>query len=220
VFTGRHRNSTTQRGHIRRARTRAGARRVTRSLAATLVAGVVAGVMVITAHPAWGQTVAAATAVTTQALPAAGAYGYTLDPDSSADIKAAINETVSPMIFITRGIARSRLTKINPLPERMRVQLGADTVSVAFDDDPPVTAPLDGTVVSWLNPLSKETDHVHLAVAGDTLRQTFVADDGVRENALIFTSDGSRVVLRVTVTSHRLPKPLTYELLFRGAKQQ
>ena len=216
MFTGRHGDSIPQRGYIRRARTRGTASRVGRSFAAALVAAVA----VIPAHPAWGQTVAAASAAMTQALPAAGAYSYTLDPDSSADIKAAINEAVSPMIFITRGIARSRLTKINPLPHRMRVQLGADTVRVAFDEDPPVAAPLNGTVVSWLNPLANETDQVHVAVAGDTLRQTFVADDGVRENALIFTSDGSRVLLRVTVTSHRLPRPLTYELLFRGAKQQ
>jgi hypothetical protein len=54
-----------------------------------------------------------------------------------------------------------------------------------------------------------------VAVVGDTVRQTITAKDGERENALIFSSDGARLRLRVTVTSHRLPRPLVYELFFR-----
>lgn len=159
-------------------------------------------------------TAHAATHEATPGVPPVGAYSYTLVPDSSADIKAAINATVSSMNFITRPIARSRLNKVNPLPHRVRVRLTADTVSVAFDNGDPVITPLDGHVVPWNNALAKETDQAHVVVAGDTVRQTLVASDGDRENALIF-GDGGRLGLRVTVTSHRLPKPLVYELLFR-----
>jgi acyl dehydratase len=87
-------------------------------------------------------------------------------------------------------------------------------VSVAFDDGDPVMTPVDGHVVPWVNALAKETDQAHVVVAGDTVRQTLVASDGDRENALIFDDGSVRVRLRVTVTSHRLPKPLVYELLF------
>jgi hypothetical protein len=175
-------------------------------------------VMLIVGRPAGGQP-AGATADTTahgpaQGIPGAGSYTYTLVPDSSADIKAAINETVSSMNFITRPIARSRLNKINPLPHRVRLRLVPDTVSVAFDDGDPVMTPVDGHVVPWVNALAKETDQAHVVVAGDTVRQTLVASDGDRENALIFDDGSVRVRLRVTVTSHRLPKPLVYELLF------
>jgi hypothetical protein len=65
----------------------------------------------------------------------------------------------------------------------------------------------------------KETNQAHAAVAGDTVRQTIVAGDGQRENAFIFTDGGTRLHLVVTVTSHRLPRPLTYELLFRREDQ-
>ena len=174
----------------------------------------VLSLMAIGAQPAAGQT-ADSTRSDAQAIPAAGAYAYTLMPDSSSDIKAAINETVSPMNFLIRGIARGRLTKVNPLPHRVRVRLATDTVSVAFDDGDPVVTPADGAVVPWFNALAKETDQAHVLVAGDTLRQTIAAPDGDRENALTFADSGARLRIRVTVSSHRLPKPLMYDLLFR-----
>lgn len=148
-------------------------------------------------------------------VPPPGAYAYTLMPDSSSDIKAAINTTVSPMNFLIRGIARGRLTKVNPLPHKVRLRLTTDTVSVAFDDGDPVVTPADGAVVPWYNALAKETDHAHVVMAGDTVRQTISASDGDRENALTFADAGARLRIRVTVSSHRLPKPLVYDLLFQ-----
>ena len=145
-----------------------------------------------------------------------GAAVYVLVPDSSDNIRAAIDRTVAHMNFIVRPIARSRLSKINPTPKQVRVDLEPDTASVAFDAGNPVVTPLDGDTVPWRNPLTGETNRTHAAVAGDTLRQTIVAPDGERENALIFSSDGARLRLRVTVTSHRLPRPLVYELMFRA----
>ncbi len=95
------------------------------------------------------------------------------------------------------------------------MRLATDTVSVAFDDGDPVVTPAGGAVVPWFNALAKETDQAHAVVAGDTLRQTIAARDGDRENALTFADSGARLHIRVTVSSHRLPKPLMYDLLFR-----
>jgi len=174
----------------------------------------VSSLIALGTHAAAGQ-MAGSVPAEAGAVPPAGAYTYTLMPDSSSDIKAAINETVSPMNFLIRGIARGRLTKVNPLPHRVRVRLAVDTVSVAFDDGDPVVTPDDGTVVPWFNALAKETDHAHVVVAGDTLRQTISAPDGDRENALTFAASGARLQIRVTVSSHRLPKPLVYDLRFQ-----
>lgn len=147
--------------------------------------------------------------------PPKGSAEYALMPDSSESIKAAIDTTVRHMNFITRPIARSRLSKINPTPQRVRVDLETDTVSVAFDSGNAVVTPLNGQTVPWLNPLTGETNQAHATVSGDTVRQTIIAHDGERENALIFSEDGGRLRLHVTVTSHRLPRPLVYDLMFR-----
>jgi hypothetical protein len=174
----------------------------------------VVSLMTLGAQWAAGQT-ADRSHLEAQAIPPAGAYAYTLMPDSSSDIRAAINQTVSPMNFLIRGIARGRLTKVNPLPHRVRVRLATDSVSVAFDGGDPVVTPADGAVVPWFNALAKETDQAHVLVAGDTLRQTIAASDGDRENVLTFADSGARLHIRVTVSSHRLPKPLMYDLFFR-----
>lgn len=147
-------------------------------------------------------------------LPPNGPVTYALVADSSENIKAAIDTTIRHMNFIARPIARSRLSKINPTPQRLVVDLEADRVSVAFDNGNPVVTPRDGEVVPWLNPLTGETNQAHVVVSGDTVRQTIIAHDGERENALIFSEGGQRLLLHVTVTSHRLPRPLIYDLLF------
>lgn len=169
----------------------------------------------VMASSARGQDSVAATAGAAGAVLPEGTFTYALMPDSSGDVKAAINKTVDGMSFITRPIARGRLAKVNPIPHQVRIQLSKDTVSAAFDDGNPVITPVSGEVVPWSNSLTRETNKAHAAVSGDTVRQTIEAGDGQRENAFVFTDGGARLHLVVTVTSHRLPRPLTYELIFR-----
>jgi len=177
----------------------------------TRVLGTALGLMAITVGPAKAQAHAAALPVATSH----GTSGYTILPDSSDNIRTAIDRTVARMSFITRPIARSRLNKVNPMPHRVRFALGADSVSVAFDDGNPVITPLNGHTVPWSNPLTHETDQAHVLVSGDTIRQTIAAPDGERENALVFSGDSATLHLQVTVRSHRLPRPLVYLLVFR-----
>jgi putative oxidoreductase len=149
------------------------------------------------------------------ALPPEGNYTYVLAADSSDDIKAAVNRTVDPMSFITRPIARGRLNATNPTPQQVHVTVGGDTIGVAFDDGNPVVTPLDGSTVPWQSSLTHETYQVHATMQGDTVSQHIAAPDGVRQNSYLFVGRGQRLRLRVTVTSHRLPGPLVYDLLFR-----
>jgi hypothetical protein len=148
-------------------------------------------------------------------MPVAGSFSYTLLPDSSDNIDTAIDETVGPMSFIIRPIARGRLRRTNPTPQRVHIDVWQDSLGVAFDDGNPVITPLDGQPVPWVNSLTHETYQAHVVLIADTLRQTIAAPDGTRENAYLFVSGGERLHLRVTVTSHRLPKPLVYMLIFR-----
>lgn len=140
---------------------------------------------------------------------------YTLIADSSDDIKAAVNRTVEHMSFITRPIARGRLNKTNPLPQHVRISRTDDTIAVAFDAGNPVSTPLNGNTVPWTSSLTHEHYQAHAERTGDTTAQVIVAPDGQRRNAYVFTDNGTRLVLRVTISSHRLPQPLTYTLRFK-----
>lgn len=148
-------------------------------------------------------------------LPPIGTYRYVLAPDSSDDIREAVNRTVEPMGFIKRPIARGRLNTLNPTPQRVRVIVRANQLGVAFDGGDPIVTPLDGMPVPWNNALTHETYQARITMAGDTVAQVIAAPDGVRQNAYLFSDGGSRLRLAVTVTSQRLPGPLVYRLLFR-----
>jgi hypothetical protein len=181
------------------------------ALAGSVLGAIMGLVSTPTAH-AQGEDPPSATA-----LPPEGAYNYVLAPDSSDDIKAAVNKTVDPMSFITRPIARGRLNATNPTPQQVHVNVGGDTLGVAFDDGNPVVTPLDGSMVVWQSSLTHETYQVHATMQGDTVSQHIAAPDGIRQNAYRFLDHGDRLQVRVTVTSHRLPGPLVYDLLFRRA---
>src|ERR1700722_5752582 len=148
-------------------------------------------------------------------LPPSGSYTYILAADSSDDVRSAVNRTVQPMNFIIRPIARGRLNATNPTPQDVKVAIAGDTLSVGFDGGSPVVTPMDGATVPWQSSLTHETYQAHATVVGDTVSQHIAAPDGVRQNAYIFLDSGNRLRLRVTVTSHRLPGPLVYDLLFR-----
>jgi hypothetical protein len=154
-------------------------------------------------------------AITPATLPQPGTYTFSLVADSSEDIGKAINHTVQHMSFITRPVARGRLNRTNPKPSHVRVVISNDTLSVSFDDGNPVVTPMNGQEVPWHSSLTNEEYQAHTVQEGDTLSQVIVAPDGQRENAYVFAGDGTRLELRVTVTSHRLPEPLRYTLLFR-----
>jgi hypothetical protein len=172
----------------------------------------------------WTQAQTVAPAESLSALPASapsttrpttGSFAYSLVPDSSDDIHDAINRTVGPMNFIIRPIARGRLDRTNPTTQRVHLDFWRDSVGVSFDDGNAVVTPYNGATTPWQNSLTHETYEAHMMIEGDTICQYIAAPDGVRENAYLFADSAKRLYLHVTVTSHRLPKPLEYTLAFR-----
>jgi hypothetical protein len=140
-----------------------------------------------------------------------GDYQYVAE--GSDDINRAIEQAIASMNFITRPVARSRLRKTN-LPYRtLRISHTAAEVTTVPDSRDAVTSPADGSPIRW-----RREDGEMLTVTtrweGESLRQTFVADDGQRVNLYSLEPDGRTLLMRVTVTSPRLPKPLTYAVRY------
>jgi hypothetical protein len=158
---------------------------------------------------------AAAVAPLPPALAEASLHVYELVPDGSDNIRSAIDRSVAHMNFIVRPIARHRLTKANRLAEHLTFAVQPDTVAVTFDGMNPIITPRNGDSTSWIRGETGERYQVHIAPAGDTLRQVIATDDGQRENDFVFLDDGARVELHVTLTAERLPIPLRYMLLYR-----
>jgi hypothetical protein len=152
-------------------------------------------------------------AVAQAARPAPGSYVYTLIPDSSDDIKLAVNQTVEHMSFITRPVARGRLNKTNPTPKEVHVVVSADTLAVTFDAGNPVATPFNGDTVPYTSTLTNERYTARFDPVGDSASQTIASKDGVKRLTYAFPDSARRLRIHVTVTSPRLPGPLNYQLL-------
>ena len=154
-----------------------------------------------------------AVAWTTQAEVPGPEGTFTYDKRASDDVKAAVDRSAGEFNFLLRPFARSRLTKANPVPQKVRIATTATEVSTQLDAAPPVVAPRDGHTVTWTrDDGAKFALTAHLE--GGVLRQSFKGDDGQRTNVYRLRPDGA-LAMEVTLTSPRLDKPLTYTLVFR-----
>jgi hypothetical protein len=150
-------------------------------------------------------------------LDAVGSHVYVVARDESDDVRAAIERAIAHMNFLIRPIARHRLTRTNRVPGRLTFTVTADTLIVTFEHANPIVTPLDGTVVPWVSGVSEDLYHVGITSAGDTLHQLIQASDGSRADDFVFLDGGQRVALHVTLRADRLPRPLTYTLMFYRA---
>jgi hypothetical protein len=137
---------------------------------------------------------------------------FTLDRAASDDVKAAVERSAGEFNFLLRPFARSRLTKANPVPRKVRIAYTASEVSVQLDAAPPVVAPRDGHRVTWTRDDGARFE-LSARSEGGALRQSFEGDDGERTNVYRLRPDG-KLAMEVTLTSPRLDKPLTYTLVF------
>jgi len=129
------------------------------------------------------------------------------------DIAAAIDRTVADMNFITRPIARHKLTNLNPAYSKVMIAISDREVLVKFDERVPIHMPPDGKPAPWTR---EDGDKFMVAahVSKDQLVQTFKNDEGERTNVFKLSPDGRSLTLSATIRSPKLPKPLTYALSF------
>ena len=141
---------------------------------------------------------------------------FTYNASASDNINAAIDAAVRDMNFALRPIARGRLRKTNAPYQRLQISHTAQQVTVTTDGRRPIVSPANGTPVDWTRE-DGEKLKVSTEWENGTLEQTFKAEDGQRVNAYSVSPDGRTMTMRVTITSPRLKKPLTYKLVYNRA---
>lgn len=147
---------------------------------------------------------------------------WTLNRQQSDDINAKINTAVARMNVVVRQIARPRLRSTNTAYPQLVFSTDNGQYRVDMQGRPSVSSPANGTGVLW----HRETGRTCAQVRGDCVRvttvwndgrltQTFAAEDGQRVN--VYTVEGNTLTMNVTITSPRLPNPLTYKLVYNRA---
>lgn len=157
-------------------------------------------------------------------LPAAGAAQessmrgtFTLNRQASDNVRAAIDAAVQRMSFVTRPIARGRLVRTNPMYERVNIEFDQRNVTVTLDNRRPIASPANGTPIKWTREDGEVFD-LSTEWENGRLEQTFKAEDGQRLNVYSISPDGNTLTMNVTITSPRLPRPLTYKLVYNRAR--
>lgn len=135
---------------------------------------------------------------------------------SAPDVQAAIARTIAPMNFLTRPFARSRLTGTNVIYRQLAVSRTAQEITIQYEDRPEMRMPADGTPVAWTRN-DGEKMAMRARMDGEDLEQTFKAADGQRTNRFHVDPATGHLVMGVTVSSGRLPGPLTYQAEYQPA---
>jgi len=151
------------------------------------------------------------------ALPAAAQNAalmgtFTYNQAASDNVNTAIDAAVRPMNALLRPIARGRLRSTNQPYRRIVIASQGTQTSVTTDSRAAILTPSNGNSIRWRRE-DGETLNVSTSWQGDKLVQTFRADDGTRVNSYQMNPDGT-MTMTVTITSGRLPRPLTYRLAF------
>jgi hypothetical protein len=156
---------------------------------------------------------AAALPASAQQASLKGTWRY--DAQASDNVATAINTAVQRMNFVTRPIARGRLTRTNQPYQRVTVDFTSSQVTVSTDNRSPIVSPSNGTPIKWTRE-DKEVLDVSTEWENGVLEQTFKAEDGQRVNRYSVGADG-KMTMEVTITSPRLPRPLVYKLIYNRA---
>lgn len=141
-----------------------------------------------------------------------GTFQFAGGQAEKTGVDKAIDRSVAPLFFAIRGIARGKLEDRTRVAARMGFRIEGSNVRCSVPGAPDAVSPLDGTAVDYT--VLGETVKLSQRRDGDRLVQTFASADGKRVNVIAPSADGTRVTMLVTVSSPRLPVPVTYGLTY------
>lgn len=126
-------------------------------------------------------------------------------------IAAGIDKATDGMSFITKPIAKKRLSNSNVAFASIGFKFPGNNVSIQHDSRKPVDSPVDGGKVKWTRE-DGEVFTVTQKVSDTQIVQVFHADDGVKTLEYVFSDDFKTMKVNVTLDSPKLPSPLKYTL--------
>jgi len=149
---------------------------------------------------------------------------WNLNRQESDNLENAINRAVARMNVVVRQIARPRLRSTNTAYPSITMSYDQSSVRVDMAGRPSVSSPANGQPVLWqresggtCREMKGDCVRVSAEWDGGNLKHTFQAEDGRRVNVYSVSPDGKTMTMNVTITSPRLPQPLTYKLVYNRA---
>jgi len=146
----------------------------------------------------------------------AGTYRYV---GGGAEIEAldeAIDEVVSQMNFLIRGIARRRLRAPNLPSKEVTISVDDDEICIDRPGQPKVSAPADGKPITWRHPDDGDVFEVRHGIdEHGVLYQRFKGERSVSRNRFVLSENGKDLTIHTEITAERLPAPLRFKMSYQ-----
>ena len=121
---------------------------------------------------------------------------------------------MSELNFVLRPFARRKLTEATKLCDELTFDFQGPNLSVACDERPVQTAPVNQGQGLYTNEEGNRYVLVHKAGQGQIL-QVFADENGQRTNRYTISPDGQSLIMEVTIDSKQLPEPLVFTREFK-----
>jgi hypothetical protein len=145
-----------------------------------------------------------------------GTYRYVGGAEEIRALDAAIDEVVSQMNFLIRGIARRRLREPNLPSEKVIISSKDEQIRIDRPGQPTVSAPADGRPVTWRHPEDGDVFEVQHGIdERGVLYQRFKGERSVSRNRFVFADDGESLIIHTEIEADRLPAPLRFKMSYR-----
>ncbi|MFT3925430.1 MAG: hypothetical protein QM778_23025 [Myxococcales bacterium] len=145
--------------------------------------------------------------------PWVGSYAAAAPDQAKSTIDKAIDDGTSSMGMMRRNAARTRLKNTNrPYKQVTITPLGTELVT-NFDGRK-YQAPTNGAAEKGKDPDGK-TVSLSYKAEGETLKSTYVGEDGEKHIDFERTPDGDGLIMHVTVMSKKLPEPIKYSVRYK-----
>lgn len=147
-----------------------------------------------------------------------GTYRYVGGDTDVEALDRAIEDVVSQMNFLIRGIARRRLREPNLPSKEVSIALHEGLIRIDRPGQPRVSAPADGKAITWRHPEDGDVFEVQHGIDdGGVLYQRFEGERSVSRNRFVLSEDGESLTIHTVIRADRLPAPLRFEMRYRRA---
>lgn len=145
----------------------------------------------------------------------AGTYRYAWNSQEEEARRAAIDRGVERMSVFIRSTARNRISATTQILGSYSFSFEAGKIRVRAQGRPEMLSGENGEPVDYV--YNGKRSELTQRLVGDRISQTFVSEDGRRENEFTISRDGQVLTLTVTVSSPRLSVPVVYRLSYKKA---
>ena len=148
--------------------------------------------------------------------PYSGRYKYAGGRAQREKLEQQIEQVVSQLNFMIRGMARSRMIDgLSPWPT-LDFEFGDNQVVFRRPGEPVIRGPLDGSPVDWKNK-QREAIQVRMTFKDQTLRIRYKGDGSDSRYNYSFRDEGKRLDIRAAIDHVRMPSTLKYGLTYKRA---